>query len=90
MFWSDWGKRPLIARSKMDGTNAVDFVNTNIHWPNGVAIDYSTERLYWADAKLMSLESIKLDGTDRRVRYLFNFIFLQMDIALVFLSYSLL
>lgn len=67
MYWSDWGKRPLIARSKMDGSDAIAFVASDIHWPNGITIDYSNERLFWADAKLMTLESVKLDGTDRRV-----------------------
>lgn len=67
MYWSDWGDRPLIAHSTMAGANAVDFVNKSIYWPNGIAIDLPSERLYWADAKLMTLESIKFDGTDRRV-----------------------
>lgn len=66
MYWSDWGKKAEIARSKMDGTEDISFVSNNVHWPNGLSIDYPNERLYWADAKIMSLESIKLDGTDRR------------------------
>lgn len=67
MYWSDWGKRPEIARASMDGTMDTSFVSTDIHWPNGLAIDFPNQRLYWTDAKLSSLESIRLDGTDRRV-----------------------
>ncbi|XP_017771582.1 PREDICTED: putative vitellogenin receptor [Nicrophorus vespilloides] len=67
MFWSDWGKKPKIAKSKMDGTQDITFVSNNIGWPNGLTIDYPNERLYWTDAKTMTLESIRLDGTDRRI-----------------------
>lgn len=41
-------------------------VYKNIRWPNGLAIDYQTERLWWVDAKLANIESVNLDGTDRR------------------------
>lgn len=67
MYWSDWGKRPEIARSYMDGTDSISFVANDIHWPNGLTIDRPNQRLYWADAKLMTLESVALDGKDRRV-----------------------
>ncbi|KAF5291298.1 hypothetical protein FQA39_LY03449 [Lamprigera yunnana] len=67
MYWSDWGKRPEIARAKMDGTEDMSFVANAIYWPNGLALDIPNERLYWVDAKLMTLQSINLDGTARRI-----------------------
>ncbi|KAK4884699.1 hypothetical protein RN001_000970 [Aquatica leii] len=67
MYWTDWGKRPEIARAKMDGTNDISFVANAIYWPNGLALDIPNERLYWVDAKIMTLQSIKLDGTGRRI-----------------------
>lgn len=67
MYWTDWGHQPKIARALMDGTNDTSFVSSDIHWPNGLTIDYPNSRLYWTDAKLMTLESIHLDGTDRRI-----------------------
>lgn len=30
----------------------------------GLAVDYFNERLYWADAKLSVIGSVRLDGTD--------------------------
>lgn len=69
MYWTDWGSPSEIAYSLMDGTNDRSFVTEDVHWPNGLALDYPNERLYWTDAKKMSLESIQLDGTDRRVKY---------------------
>lgn len=71
MFWSDWGYPARIARAYMDGSSDRSFVSDNIHWPNGLAIDYPNQRLYWTDAKAMTLESINLDGTDRRVSITF-------------------
>lgn len=67
MYWSDWGTKPEIARSLMDGTQDISFVSNNIRWPNGLTIDYPNQRLYWVDAKFSTIESILLDGTDRRV-----------------------
>ncbi|CAG9766392.1 unnamed protein product [Ceutorhynchus assimilis] len=67
MFWSDWAKPSEIATAQMDGTSSRPFLRDDIHWPNGLALDYPNSRLYWTDAKKMTLESILLDGTDRRV-----------------------
>ncbi|XP_046386301.1 vitellogenin receptor-like [Ischnura elegans] len=67
VFWTDWGQKPMIARAGMDGSDPVAFVDRDLQWPNGLALDYPAERLYWVDAKLMIIESIKLDGTDRRI-----------------------
>ncbi|XP_049827409.1 vitellogenin receptor-like isoform X1 [Schistocerca gregaria] len=66
MFWSDWGKNPKIATAGMDGSSPRAFV-VGVHWPNGITIDIGNERLYWVDAKLKSIESVNLDGSDRRV-----------------------
>lgn len=32
--------------------------------PTGLAVDYFNERLYWADAKLSVIGSVRLDGSD--------------------------
>ena len=34
-------------------------------WPNGLAIDYEGERLYWADAQLNRIETADLSGRHR-------------------------
>ncbi|ENN78282.1 hypothetical protein YQE_05433, partial [Dendroctonus ponderosae] len=67
MYWTDWEKPAEIATAQMDGTNAMPFLRDDIGWPNGLALDFPNSRLYWTDAKKMTLESIRLDGTDRRV-----------------------
>nr|QDP42286.1 Vitellogenin Receptor [Agasicles hygrophila] len=67
MYWSDWGNPARISYSLMDGSEDKPFVSDNIHWPNGLALDYPNGRLYWTDAKKKTLESIRLDGSDRKV-----------------------
>ncbi|XP_075157166.1 putative vitellogenin receptor yl isoform X2 [Haematobia irritans] len=67
IFWSDWGVTPMIARSSMDGTNSRRLVTDKIHWPNGVALDMHSDRVYWVDAKLATIESVRTDGSDRRI-----------------------
>lgn len=68
MYWSDWGNNPHIAVSFMDGAKREFFVKEKLGWPNGLAIDVPSDRLYWVDAKLKVIESINLEGFDRRVR----------------------
>ena len=69
MFWSDWGVVPKIERCGMNGDPATreSIVTNNIMWPNALSIDYTLNRLWWADAKLRTIESANLDGTQRRI-----------------------
>ncbi|XP_001966853.2 putative vitellogenin receptor [Drosophila ananassae] len=68
MFWTDWGVRPMIARASMDGTRSRPIVSDNIHWPNGIALDMHQQqgRIYWVDAKLGSVQTVRIDGSGRR------------------------
>lgn len=56
MFWSDWGERPKIERANLDGTDRLVLLNTSLGWPNGLALDYATGKLYWGDAKTDKIE----------------------------------
>ena len=66
MFFTDWGNSPKIEKANMDGTNRFLTVSLYLGWPNGIAIDSTEERLYWADAKLDKIEHSNLDGGDRK------------------------
>lgn len=68
MYYTDWGVKPRITIVGMDGSQSVDIITDNIGWPNGLAIDHGTDRLYWADAKLETVEYANLDGSNRKVR----------------------
>lgn len=56
-----------LYRSWMDGSNREVFVDTNIGWPNGLAIDLVGDKLYWSDTRRGVIESIGLNWEDRRV-----------------------
>ena len=49
----------------MDGSNRTVLHDTNLHTPYALAIDYTTQTLYWADYALNTLESSNTDGSNR-------------------------
>ena len=67
LVFSDWGSRPQIVSMGLDGADSRAIVQDNLRWPNGIAIDQVSDRVYWSDAHFDVLESVKIDGTDRRV-----------------------
>ena len=56
LYWSDWGTRPFIRRMGMDGSAITDIVTTGLYWPNGLALDFYSERIWWCDAQLDRIE----------------------------------
>ena len=67
MYWTDWGEPAKIERASMDGSNRIVLHNTRLTWPNGLAIDYQLQRLYWADAFTDRIEYSSVDGTGREI-----------------------
>ncbi len=66
LYWSDWDARmPRIEAAEMDGLNRRVLVKDKIVWPNGLAVDYVREELYWADGDLQMIERYNL-RTGRR------------------------
>lgn len=65
LYWTDWGQSHKIERSFLDGSNRVAIVTSELGWPNGLAIDYEGQRLYWADAQLDRIETSDLSGRFR-------------------------
>ena len=57
----------MIERASMDGNNRDVLHNTDLTWPNGLAIDYQLQRLYWADAFADRIEYSSVDGTGREI-----------------------
>lgn len=65
LFWTDWGQKPRIERANMDGTERRVLVDTKIYWPNTIALDFTTDRIYFADSKLDYIDFVLYDGTGR-------------------------
>lgn len=66
VLWTDWGPNPKIERCYMDGSERQTLIKNGVFWPNGLAIDFPADRVYWADAKHHVIESCNLDGSDRK------------------------
>ncbi|XP_076641099.1 vitellogenin receptor-like [Halictus rubicundus] len=66
MYWAEWGSNSHISKSSMDGKNTSRVVVENLEWPSSLSIDYVNNRLYWIDSKLKLIETVRLDGSDRR------------------------
>ena len=52
LYWTDWAIQPFVGRAWMDGSNFEKKITRGIYWPNAITIDYYTDRLYVADAKI--------------------------------------
>jgi hypothetical protein len=65
----------------MDGTAHTTIISTDIVWPSGLAIDYTTHTLFWSDASLDKLESSDFDGQHRRILLERQFIFYPFGLA---------
>lgn len=68
IFWTEV-EVERIGKAFMDGTSKKYIVTNKIRWPNGVAIDFTAERLYWTDGFEGIVESSDLNGGDRRDVY---------------------
>ncbi|XP_022111824.1 prolow-density lipoprotein receptor-related protein 1-like [Acanthaster planci] len=67
IFWTDWGQEPYVGRASMDGTSAIRLVEDDLRWPNGLTVDYTTDRVFWADAHKDRIEFVEWDGRNRQV-----------------------
>ncbi|XP_076310963.1 sortilin-related receptor-like isoform X2 [Tachypleus tridentatus] len=69
MFLTDWSSsKPSVARAYLDGSNFVRlFDESVVAWPNGIAVDFLSDRIFWVDARKDYIASADLDG--RHFRY---------------------
>lgn len=68
MYWADAGSAPKIEVSWMDGSKRRPLITDAIRHPAGITIDYSQDHLiYWVDTKLNTIESIRADGSQRKM-----------------------
>ena len=69
MYWTDTSyNAPKIERSWMNGERRETLIDKRISSPYGLTIDdYNDDRVYWCDSKENVIESIRPDGSDRRI-----------------------
>lgn len=66
IFWTDWGQHPMVLRADMNGKNLFQLVTTKLYWPNCLALDLPTRRVYFADSKLDYIDFVDYDGNNRQ------------------------
>ena len=70
IYWADRGSAPKIERARLDGTERKVFISNGIQFPNGLAIDESEKKLYWAGTDANNygiIEFVSFDGLNRSV-----------------------
>ena len=56
---------PRIERISMDGQHRQAIVTSeHLTWPNGLAVDYVADRIFWTDSRRNYIGSSDLDGSD--------------------------
>ena len=52
----------------MDGQHRQVLLDEDLGWPTGLALDYlNGDRIYWCDSKENIIESMKPDGSERKI-----------------------
>ena len=57
--------RDVIQRVNLDGSNMEILFNTSLMNPDGIAVDWFANNLYWTDGGMKTISVSKLDGTFR-------------------------
>lgn len=65
LFWSDWGDKPSLKSSGLDGKEERTIMSTNLDWPNSLTLDLSDQKVYMLDALRATISSCNYDGSDR-------------------------
>nr|XP_026690454.1 low-density lipoprotein receptor-related protein 2-like [Ciona intestinalis] len=56
MYISDIGSQPKIEKCWMNGEHCMIIIDQNIQLPNGIALDFSTQTMFWTDGQLKTLK----------------------------------
>lgn len=66
LYWSVQEPFAAIETAKLDGSHRSTLVATDIYEPQSLVVDDFNGRIYWVDIQKGSIESCRLDGSDRR------------------------
>lgn len=66
LFWLSWDQKVnRIERATLDGKSRKAIISGDLGLPNGLTIDYDSNKLYWADAIKNRIEMADLNGRYR-------------------------
>ena len=66
LFFTNLVSPARIERCRLDGSDRVKIIETDIDQPSALTIDTEEEMIFWADTSLKVIEVAALDGTNRR------------------------
>ncbi|EDV28584.1 uncharacterized protein TRIADDRAFT_19424, partial [Trichoplax adhaerens] len=64
IYWTEWGDKNKIVRAAMDGSAKQIIRSDNMYWPNGLSIDYLTEKLFFTDGYTKAIYRLDLNGSN--------------------------
>ncbi|XP_050406907.1 low-density lipoprotein receptor-related protein 1B isoform X2 [Patella vulgata] len=67
LYFTETGSKVRINKSWLDGRNNEPFVTVKLGRPTCLVVDYTVNRLYWADTIWNRIERIDLDGKNRHI-----------------------
>lgn len=67
IFYTDVKNQRIQTVNMKNLTENKIVINQNVSAPNGIAIDWIAENMYWTDTQLAVVEVAKIDGTSRTV-----------------------
>lgn len=67
IFYSDHEKNKIVSVSMKNVSEKADIVTANISAPNGIAVDWIANNLYWTDTNNKLIEVARLNGLHRKV-----------------------
>lgn len=75
-----------IVRASMDGTGiSILFDNTTVTRPNALALDYTTESLYWHDFFTRTITKLRIDNMNQNYQVIQSFP--QIDTAILSIDF---
>jgi low density lipoprotein receptor-related protein 5/6 len=69
LFWTDVSSERILRKSLQKDSQVETVVSVGLVRPEGMAIDWVTNKIYWTDSHLKLIEVVNLDGTQRSVLF---------------------
>ena len=66
MFWTDWGQDAKIERATLSGDGRTSIVTSDVVHPNGIVIDFSSNKLFWVDSVQDYIATADYNGKNRK------------------------
>ena len=65
VFWTDL-KAKKISRAFINGSQSEPVIDIDVDYPDGLAVDWVADNLYWTDSLTERIECSRLDGRHRK------------------------